>query len=271
MIVTLLKNYWLKTAASPTMGGLMEEHQELIEGMEQLARLFPSKRAEELLSDELQVLVSDLISYRKLLLKWQETYHILGSSSVEELNALHLVDSLSGGFFLLHHWENHLQGSGAEPTSMNILDIGSGLGLPGIPLSLMLRNARIFLVEASRKRSNLLQNMVWELGLRDRVEVVAQELGVWKMPQISDLIVTCRAFKTLDRKSLHLLTKPFREMAAQINSDALSGILLYKGQEPAAREELTALNLIAELRSFPLPLTQRERSLVWLEATQLAR
>lgn len=55
-------------------------------------------------------------------------------------------------------------------------DIGSGAGLPGIPLAIMCSQLRFLLVERSGRRAGFLRNAVAVLGLRDRVEVVEKDL-----------------------------------------------------------------------------------------------
>ena len=72
----------------------------------------------------------------------------------------------------------------------SILDFGSGGGLPGIPLKIMLPESHFILLESRRRRANFLREVVRKLGL-EGVEVVNQRWEDWE-PAIEgvDLIVT---------------------------------------------------------------------------------
>jgi 16S rRNA (guanine527-N7)-methyltransferase len=62
--------------------------------------------------------------------------------------------------------------AGLIPDGSRVVDIGSGAGLPGIPVALALPHARVVLVEPLERRCIFLQEVVAELDLRDRVFVV---------------------------------------------------------------------------------------------------
>ena len=69
-----------------------------------------------------------------------------------------------------------------------VLDFGSGGGLPGIPLKIMLPETDFILLESRRRRANFLREVVRKLGLKG-VEVVNERLGDWN-PKGVDLIVS---------------------------------------------------------------------------------
>ena len=98
-------------------------------------------------------------------------------------------------------WSRHLLNSvgavGCFRTTGDIADIGSGAGLPGIPLALLRPTQRFRLVEPLLRRATFLEDVVRELGLTN-VEVIrarAEDLhGRWTVPT-----VTARAVAPLDR------------------------------------------------------------------------
>lgn len=97
-------------------------------------------------------------------------------------------------------WERHLLNCGvvAEllPEGCSVLDIGSGAGLPGIPMVLARPDVQMVLVEPLLRRTTWLQEVVEVLDLGDRVTVVrsrAQDL-----PGGSADVVTSRAVAALD-------------------------------------------------------------------------
>ena len=71
-----------------------------------------------------------------------------------------------------------------------VLDFGSGAGLPGVPLKIMLPDANVILVESRRRRANFLREVVRELRL-SHVEVVNKRMADWVPPASGvDLIVS---------------------------------------------------------------------------------
>lgn len=99
-------------------------------------------------------------------------------------------------------WERHLLNcavlSEIVPDDVMVCDVGSGAGLPGIPLALVRRDLKITLLEPLLRRTNFLQEVVELLGL-DHVTVVrgrAEEV-LGKLPPVH--VVTARAVAPLDR------------------------------------------------------------------------
>lgn len=73
-------------------------------------------------------------------------------------------------------WERHVLNSAALasliPEGSRVADVGSGAGLPGVPLAIQRTDLRMTLIEPLLRRSNFLTEVVDELGLADRVEVL---------------------------------------------------------------------------------------------------
>jgi 16S rRNA (guanine527-N7)-methyltransferase len=98
-------------------------------------------------------------------------------------------------------WDRHLLNSAAVagllPEQGLVVDLGSGAGLPGVVLALCVPTVRMALVDATKRRTDFLSEVVTELGLADRVRVVwgrAEELP----PMAADLVVA-RAVAPLSR------------------------------------------------------------------------
>ncbi|MGA4801340.1 16S rRNA (guanine(527)-N(7))-methyltransferase RsmG [Streptomyces lavendulocolor] len=116
-------------------------------------------------------------------------------------------------------WERHLLNcavlSEVVPGGVTVCDVGSGAGLPGIPLALVRPDLKITLLEPLLRRTNFLQEVVELLGL-DHVTVVrgrAEEV-LGKLPPVH--VVTARAVAPLDRLAgwgVPLL-RPYGEMLA---------------------------------------------------------
>ncbi|MBL8416626.1 MAG: 16S rRNA (guanine(527)-N(7))-methyltransferase RsmG [Dechloromonas sp.] len=101
------------------------------------------------LSDEAQ---RKLLAFRDLLLKWNKTYNLTALRDPEQAISHHLLDSLS----ILPH-------VGPEP----MLDVGSGGGLPGIPLAIARPELSVGLVDTVQKKATFLQQASIELDLKN--------------------------------------------------------------------------------------------------------
>ncbi|MFI7401453.1 16S rRNA (guanine(527)-N(7))-methyltransferase RsmG [Streptomyces sp. NPDC049541] len=116
-------------------------------------------------------------------------------------------------------WERHLLNcavlSEVVPEGVTVCDVGSGAGLPGIPLALVREDLKITLLEPLLRRTNFLTEVVELLGL-DHVTVVrgrAEEV-MGKVPSVH--VVTARAVAPLDRLATWgiPLLRPYGEMLA---------------------------------------------------------
>jgi len=107
--------------------------------------------------------------YLDLLIKWQRSQRLIGSSNPRWIVDHLLLDSM---LFL-----KVLPGE-----FKTILDLGSGAGFPGIPIKIAHRNIELTMVESRRKRTSFLSAVIRDLGLANvrvinaRVEEVVEEL-----------------------------------------------------------------------------------------------
>lgn len=93
-----------------------------------------------------------LLAFRDLLLKWNRTYNLTALRDPEQAIAHHLLDSLA----ILPH-------VGPGP----LLDVGSGGGLPGLPLAIARRDLAVAMVDTVQKKASFLQQAAIELGLEN--------------------------------------------------------------------------------------------------------
>jgi 16S rRNA (guanine527-N7)-methyltransferase len=134
--------------------------------------------------------VADLNAFLQELERWNRVHNLTSVEGEQASIDLHLIDSIA----ILPIMREFLPSA-----QVQIADLGSGGGLPAIPIAIAEPNWSISLIEAVRKKTAFLQNVKGKLGLSnatiysDRVERVAtQESGMY------DAVIS-RAFTSLDR------------------------------------------------------------------------
>lgn len=121
-----------------------------------------------------------LLDYQALIEKWNRTYNLTAIHEPERMLTHHLLDSLSV-----------LAAVGPGP----LLDVGSGAGLPGIPLAIARPDLKVTLLDASQKRCGFMQQAAIELKLGN-VTVVHARAEDFRPAQAFPQIVS-RAFSDL--------------------------------------------------------------------------
>ena len=158
-------------------------------------------------------LAEPLLAYLQLLVKWNKAYNLTAIRDPQEMVVLHLLDSLAARPFV--------RGS-------NVLDVGTGAGLPAIPLALPLPECPFPLLNTIGKKTRFLEHVVRQLGLTN-VEVQKIRIEDFSPRQPFDTVVS-RAFSALSL---------FVDACAPLLNQ--SGCLLaMKGKLP--KEEIAALN-----------------------------
>jgi len=132
-----------------------------------------------------RALATPLLDYLSLLLRWNRTYNLTAVREPLEMVDKHLLDSLA-----MHR---HLDGIAA--TGGALADLGTGAGLPGIPLALAKPGLRVTLVESNGKKARFMREAVRKLGLSG-VRVAESRIEALDEPGAYDAI-TARALATL--------------------------------------------------------------------------
>jgi len=126
-----------------------------------------------------------LLDYLALLARWNRTYNLTAVRDPREMVGKHLLDSLA-----MHPFVDDIARSGG-----NLADLGTGPGLPGIPLAIVKPGLRVTLVESNGKKARFLREAVRQLGLKD-VRVAESRIEALDEPGAYDAI-TARALATL--------------------------------------------------------------------------
>ena len=140
----------------------------LIDGLEQL-------KIE--LADEQ---VDKLMAYLTLLQKWNKVYNLTAIRDPEEMLIKHLLDSLA---VLPHIKENR------------IIDVGTGGGVPGIPLAICFPEKQVDLLDSNSKKTRFLIQAKAELGLVN-TQVIYSRVEEYKPEPLYDAVIS-RAFASI--------------------------------------------------------------------------
>lgn len=136
---------------------------------------------------------SRLMDYLALLQKWNRTYNLTAIREPAKMVSHHLLDSLS----IVSHVK-----------AGRLLDVGTGAGLPGIPLAIARPDIRITMLDSNNKKTAFVQQVVSELALTN-ARVVNERVETWNQSEKFDAIVS-RAFSSLRdfaEKTGHLLAE----------------------------------------------------------------
>ena len=179
-----------------------------------------------------------LIAYLELLAKWNKTYNLTAIRDPLQAVSHHLLDSLA----VLRELQDR---SGA------LADVGSGGGLPGIPLAIAEPARSVTLNDANEKKGAFLRQAIIELGL-DNAAVHVGRAEDWRPAERFAIVVT-RGFASLVDflAACRHLVAPAGVLAA------MKGV--YPGEEIA---QVPAGCDCREVRRLKVPLLDAERHLV---------
>lgn len=201
----------------------------LEEGVECLCQSDP--RINECLDGRLQAVLSLLNRYIEEIELFNSAYSLVGVKDRRELVVKHILDCLAP-LGIIH-------GLLSKPSA--IADVGSGAGLPGIPLAICLPDHSFTLIEHKRKRAGFLRNVQAVLSLS---HVTVKEVDMDKHDPARFDLITFRAFSPLSDSMLKSLFRLLR-------SDGV--IAAYKGRLLKVEDELRPLSY-SGFKSAPTPL-----------------
>ncbi len=136
--------------------------------------------------EELGLSVADdqleaLLAYLSLLDRWNKSYNLTAIREPEKMLAYHLLDSLS-----IISW--------IQPQS-RVLDVGSGAGLPGIPLAIALPQSKWQLLDSNGKKTRFMQQALAVCSVNNAT-VVKSRVEDYHAAEPLDIIVS-RAYASL--------------------------------------------------------------------------
>ena len=185
--------------------------------------------------------IDQLLGYMDLLKEWSRTYNLVAPRERDFLLARHVLDSLSIARYL-------------KPGSL--LDVGTGAGLPGLPLAIVKPDMKVTLVDSAGKKIRFIRHVGRTLKLAN-IEPLHQ--------RIEDL-ADGRAFANITSRAFSSL-KDFVETVRPC-TDPSSQLLAMKGANPEKElEELPEWINVQSVEPLTVPYLHAERHLVIMSAS----
>ena len=185
--------------------------------------------------------LNQLLNYLDLLERWNKAYNLTAIRDPFDMINLHLLDSLA---------------ISAELQGDRFIDVGTGPGLPGIPLAIMNQNKNFTLLDSNGKKTRFLFQTKLELGL-DNISEVNQRVQDFHPKQTYDCVLS-RAFSSLGdmvENCHHLLNQN-------------GYFLAMKGKLPQAElSELPKNYKVEKLHSINVPGVEGQRHLIKIVKT----
>lgn len=190
-----------------------------------------------------------MIEYVNLLDKWNQAFNLSAVRDPHEMVSRHLLDSLS----LLPRIEELIAGK----THTTVLDVGTGPGLPGIPLAVCLPEVNFVLLDSNGKKTRFVFQALMALELKN-VKVENTRIESYQSPGQLDIVVS-RAFSSLTDFALgceHLCAPDTR-------------LLAMKGQYPNQEiSDLPAHWQQVDARAIDIPQCDAQRHIIELRLTR---
>ncbi|MCH9716428.1 MAG: 16S rRNA (guanine(527)-N(7))-methyltransferase RsmG [Gammaproteobacteria bacterium] len=192
----------------------------------------------------LMIDTAPFVAYLQLLNQWNRAYNLTAVRDISAMASRHIIDSLAILPWMRgHHW----------------LDVGTGPGLPGIPLALACPDAKITLLDSNGKKIRFLREVVRTLSL-SHVEVVESRVEAYHPACRFDTVVS-RAFSAM---------KPMIENTHHL-IDSQGLWLAMKGQVPSneleALKKIDTLNQSYQIKKYTVPNISGARCCILIESS----
>lgn len=179
-------------------------------------------------NEQINSIVPKIEQYIKELCLFNSAYNLVNTDNHDKIVICHILDSLAATTYIKE--QISILQNDFNKNDILIADIGSGGGLPGIPLAIAMPENNFILIERMSKRCAFLENVIAILGLKN---VTVKNLEAEKVQKGSIDVGVFRAFRPLDKKMIKTL----------LNMISKDGILIaYKAKAQKIQEEMSAIN-----------------------------
>lgn len=192
--------------------------------------------------DELEAKMEKYIAE---LQEYNAKFDLINTDDHDEIAIRHILDSLAALPMICEQISQQPQ------DEFVMADIGSGAGLPGIPLSTVLPQIKFTLIERMTKRCAFLNHCAEVLELKN---VTVEENQAERLEQKRFNLCVFRAFRPLEKKMMKVLLRILKDGGK---------LLAYKAKNEKIKEEMNALPVVPEYSVLPVKvpyLTENEAS-----------
>jgi len=174
----------------------------------------------------------------ELLEKWNRVYNLTAVRDPHAMVVRHILDSLAALPFL---------------TQGRLLDVGTGAGLPGLPIAIARADLRVTLLDSNAKKLRFVRQAAAELGLAN-VEIVQRRMQQYRPAQSFDMVIS---------RAVTSIGDLYRDTAGLVRPGGR--FLFMKGVCP--EQELAAFQPPGQVHveALRVPGLDAERHLVWFE------
>lgn len=181
--------------------------------------------------------IDQLLAYLEMLQRWNKAYNLTAIREPIQMVRLHLLDSLA-----IHPY---VQGA------KKVIDVGTGPGLPGIPLAILNPDINFTLLDSNGKKTRFLFQAISELSLTNATEI-NQRAEKYQSQQLFDIVLS-RAFSSISDMlgyCDHLVSET-------------GCFLAMKGKKPDSElSQITKDYKVVDLSQINVPHIESERHLV---------
>ena len=183
-----------------------------------------------------------LIDYLILLDKWNKIYNLTGVKEIEKMVSVHLLDSLSAMPYIFGDM---------------ILDVGTGAGLPGIPLALCYPDKSFYLLDSNKKKTRFLNQVKIELQINN-LYIESSRLENYQQNQCFHTIIS-RAFGSV--KTIEPCVKYLCQNCGNI-------VMMKGSYEKLSKEEIPSSLMQYNIEKISIPGIFEEKHIVILKKHQ---
>jgi 16S rRNA (guanine527-N7)-methyltransferase len=214
----------------------MEEKNLLREGANQLGIALSERQIEQ------------FISYKKLLIEWNEKINLTAITEDKEVITKHFLDCLTVNKVL-------------DMSSVdNLLDIGTGAGFPGMVIKIAFPHIQVTLVDSLNKRIVFLEEVIKQLGLQEILCIHGRAEDIGKKKDFREKFTVCASRAVANLAVLGEYTLPFVKIGGYLI--ALKGQNVHEEMEIGERSVEILGGAIEEIIDTQVPFTDLNHNVV---------